>query len=217
MPGEAAMHPPDLRIEAKDSQEAIQQLVDLGYVEDLSKDAHQRVAETVRELRYNFARSYMGTHHPSAAVPILTDLWEAWPKESRFGVKLLTCLLDLGQLGEARTVLSTLKARKQAYAQEAQEELKTLKVQLQEKKLEEYPEPEARKLRHQLSKLKAQATMNPTTWAFLEGTLLHAEGRYQEALTALERAKSVQTHQLPDVYHIARCGSCRADVRIGRP
>lgn len=194
--GSDAMHPEDARVDSMDSAEAMQQLVDLGYVQEMSEDKDQRIKETLRELQYNLAQSYTGAGRYRDAIPILEELWETWSDESRFGVQLFNAHLALDCVPEARETFEKLRDRKQAYRKQAQEALKQLQDTLKEKKPEEITKQEQRELRN----LRAKAGVNPTALAFLQGSLLFAEKRYEEALESLEKAKSAQTHNLPSLY-----------------
>ena len=51
-----------------------------------------------------------------------------------------------------------------------------------------------------LGRLKAAASTDHRAFAFLEGCLLHLEGRYDEALASLKNALDVQVSQRPSVY-----------------
>ena len=194
--GDCAMHPPDMLIDSVDSQAAMEQLVELGYVEELNDDKEQRVQETVRELRYNLARSYIGANRYREAMPILEELWDQWPTESRFGVKLFNSCVQTNQIAKARETLEKSLERKEEYANQAREELKQLSEQLKAKKPEEITDSQ----RHKLRKLQARANVNMPTLAYLQGSLLFAEGKYPEALEFLEKAKTTQTHNLPSLY-----------------
>jgi hypothetical protein len=57
--GDHGMHPPDKQISPADSKAAIQQLVALGYIAEPNTGKTAALEETVRELDYNFAQSYM--------------------------------------------------------------------------------------------------------------------------------------------------------------
>jgi predicted AlkP superfamily phosphohydrolase/phosphomutase/tetratricopeptide (TPR) repeat protein len=194
--GDAGTHPPNLQIDAVDSQEAIQHLVELGYVEALDDDQQQRVAESKRELRYNLARSYVSANLYLDAIEILEELWANWPEESRFGVQLFNCFLALNKTLEAEEVLNIIIEHKQNYALKAKTDLEELLTTLQAKTPEEISEQDQYRLR----KLRAKASTNLTTIAYLQGSLLQAQGRYQEAVQALEQAKTAQTHNLPSLY-----------------
>jgi tetratricopeptide (TPR) repeat protein len=194
--GDSAMHPPNLRVDPVESQEAIQQLVDLGYIDEPDADKEQAIAQTVRELRYNLARSYSGANRHAEAIPILENLWEEYPEESRFGVHLFNSLLPGGRVAEARATLDKIMIRKQETAQKAAEELRQLAEELKEKPPEDCSDKERQRLR----KLSAKAGINQHTLAFLQGCLLQAEGNYTAAIQQFEAAKDAQTHNLPSLY-----------------
>jgi hypothetical protein len=51
VPGDDGRHPPDLQADPIDSTEALKQLVDLGYIEDLGEDVREAVVLAVCGLR----------------------------------------------------------------------------------------------------------------------------------------------------------------------
>ena len=55
------------------AKEAMDQLVALGYIEKLDDNREKAVAQPVRELRYNLARSYMDAGRLADAAPILRN------------------------------------------------------------------------------------------------------------------------------------------------
>jgi hypothetical protein len=110
--GECAMHPPNLRVDSVESQAAIQQLVELGYIEAPDANVEEAVQQTVKELNYNLARSYIDANHHAEAIPILEELWEKYPDEGRFGVNLLQSFLELQQVKIARETFEKFNARK---------------------------------------------------------------------------------------------------------
>ncbi|MFZ9692485.1 MAG: alkaline phosphatase family protein, partial [Phycisphaerales bacterium] len=59
VPGQSGMHRPEAILDSVQSAEAMKQLVELGYIEEPNEDTGVAVKETVRELRYNLAQSYM--------------------------------------------------------------------------------------------------------------------------------------------------------------
>lgn len=54
--GEDGCHPPNAQVDHVDAQQALNQLIELGYVEELNEDQQVTVNNTIRELRYNLAR-----------------------------------------------------------------------------------------------------------------------------------------------------------------
>ena len=110
VPGDAGRHPDGHEMDPVAAAETMRQLIDLGYVEPLSDDTEKAVAQTVRELRYNLAQSYMGGLRFAAAAEILAELWQAWPDEKRIGVSLSFCLAAMGKTTQRRTLLERLEA-----------------------------------------------------------------------------------------------------------
>ena len=132
VPGECGMHSSDFVLDPQESQEALQQLIALGYIEDPGEQASEAVATTNRELQYNLARSFMDGNRHIDAIPILQESWDRWPKESRFGVQLIQCFVALEKAAEARTALATLIERKQDLITTATKELEEIVKELQE-------------------------------------------------------------------------------------
>ena len=106
--GDCGMHPPDARLDAMESAEAIKQLVDLGYIDEPDKDVGVAVRDTVKELKYNLARAYMDASLYHEAIPLLEEIWKNAPAEHRFGLKLVTCLEATGQLKDRARVIEVL-------------------------------------------------------------------------------------------------------------
>jgi predicted AlkP superfamily phosphohydrolase/phosphomutase/tetratricopeptide (TPR) repeat protein len=242
VPGDDGRHPPDLQADPIDSTEALKQLVDLGYIEDPGEDVREAVDGTVRELRYNLARAYVDGGQLAEAVDLFRELWDRWPRESRFGVHLLQTQLDQGLPTEARQTFELLKQRKRDASEWAVGEIQTelerlkqefpLKQEAEREIVEEFSVPEAttappragresaqtpdlddaggadsaavsaspperetidwkkvpEKRRRQLHKLRRVANTNRATMAYLEGGVLQAEGRLEDALTRLQDA-----------------------------
>lgn len=83
------------------SQEAMKQLIELGYIEDPGDNVQKAVEMTVRESRYNLARVYMGTNRYNEAIPILEKLYNDYETESRFALRLVTCYTEIGEQTKA--------------------------------------------------------------------------------------------------------------------
>ncbi len=195
LPGDDGRHPEDVRIDPVDARESLQQLVDLGYIEDVHEDQRQVADSTVKELRYNLARDLADCGKLDEALQIHAELWEAHPDESRFGLHRFNGQLQQGDTAAARQTLALLEQRKQDYAERAKAELTQLKEDWKDKKPEDTTEQEQRRLR----KLRKQAGTNQATFAWLKGRLLAAEDRPGEALVAFEQAERVQMHNRPSL------------------
>lgn len=127
VPGRSGMHPPEARLDGVQSAEAMKQLVELGYIEQPNEDSDVAVKETVRELRYNLAQSYMDAGRLGEATEILREVWRDFPEEHRFGLNLLGCLAGLGRWEEHAAATKTLAANVAAARTKAIEELEKLR------------------------------------------------------------------------------------------
>jgi tetratricopeptide (TPR) repeat protein len=194
--GDAGMLPPGARVDPVAAHEALEQLAELGYIEKPGEDKAAAVARTVRELRHNLARDYFGAARYPDAIRLFEDLWEGFPEESRFGVKLVECYLALGQAVPARVALDRLVERKQRYAKEAQTEL----AKLAEEFKDIQPEDLKSEQRAKLNQLRPRAGINQAAFAFLRARVLQVEGNHRQALEQFGQAESAQMHDRPSVY-----------------
>ena len=202
VPGDAGRHPPEMQIDSVDARESLKQLVALGYIEKPDDDKDKAVAQTVRELQFNLARSYVGARMIPEAMALFDQLWNQFPDEGRFAVKLFECQLQLQQTSEAEATLNRLATEKVRYAAQAKDDLLKLKEDWKDKK----PDDMSKEDRRKLQRLSRMATVNPATMAFLRGTLLHAQAKYDEALSELKKASEVELHNRPSLY--SKMGDC---------
>jgi len=195
IPGEDGSHPAELNMNFVDAHESLQQLVDLGYIDELDESQQTTTDNTVRELRYNLARDLFGARKYREAIPLFEELWEMYPDESRFGLKIFDSLLATQQMKRARETLELIAERKKTYSRLAEKELKEL-IDTHESKnitIEDLDDKELRKLQ----KLRRNASTNFATLAYLSARLLYSEGQYENALTELKKAEEIQTHNIP--------------------
>ena len=181
--GEDGSHPEGTAIDPVEASEAVNQLVALGYIEPPNENQEKAVADTVRELHYNVARSYMDAGRHLEAVPYLEKLFEGYPEETRFGLHLVECLQALDRIEQSRQALeATIKGRI-ADAEKAREELK----EWQEEHKDQKPEDMEEKERHAIRKLHARASTNPAAFMMLQGVQLVAENKPQLALPVFKK------------------------------
>jgi len=195
IPGNDGSHPAEMNINLIDTHESLQQLVDLGYIDEPDEDLQTTANNTVRELRYNLARDLFGARKYQQAIPLFEELWQEYPDESRFGLKIFDCLLATQQPHKARQTLELIIERKQHYSKQAETELNERLDEYQKKNiaLEDLDDKALRKLQ----KLRRNASTNMATLAYLQARLLQSENRYSEALGELKKAEDIQTHNIP--------------------
>ncbi|QDU39631.1 Type I phosphodiesterase / nucleotide pyrophosphatase [Maioricimonas rarisocia] len=122
--GHDGSHPPDRRLNAQESQEALEQLVALGYIDPPGPDREQALERTERELDYNLARAYMDAGRHGDAVPLLQSLYSKYPLEYRFGLQLAMCFRSLERIDELEQVVNDLHSRRHRDAELARQRLK---------------------------------------------------------------------------------------------
>ena len=196
VPGDDGRHPPDALIDPMEAKEALEQLIQLGYIDRPDENREKAARECVRELRYNLARSYMDAGLYTEAVSVFEELVDEWPDEYRFGIQLVSCYKSLDRITEARKLLEEVFKRKRKNAVKAREELREFRKEIEGKKPEDFTEEEKRKLRN----LRAEASTSHYAIEFLMGSLLFAEGKKEEALKHLKRAERADRNQ-PALYN----------------
>lgn len=110
VPGEAGLHPADLRLDPFDASEAIRQLVELGYMPAPSEDERDAADTARREWQYNLAASQFDAGRPEKALAIIEPLHAAHPLNHRFAMLLAQCYSNLGRVGDCRRVIESINA-----------------------------------------------------------------------------------------------------------
>ena len=184
--GNAGLHPPEKRLDPMESRAAVQQLVELGYIEKPDENGEKAATETIRELDYNLARTYMDAERHLDALGILEKLSSRWPDDSRFSFKMADCFQAVGRMGDARRVIERTMAQRRENAARAYDELKTF-FEKQQEPLEGDLSPIEQ---HRLRKLRQEAAYNPAAMEYVMGSLTLAEGDAETALKHLYRAET---------------------------
>lgn len=106
--GQCGMHPEEAREDPFIANEALEQLVKLGYVEAPDQDAKVAVENAIDEARYNLARSYMGSNRYNQAIELLSNLYNK-KKEPRFATRLITSYVETGNLKKAKDIITSFR------------------------------------------------------------------------------------------------------------
>ena len=199
VPGDAGTHPAETRLDPAASAAAFKQLVDLGYIAPPAENAQQTVDESVRELKYNLARSYRDGNCCGDAATLADELWQRWPKEHRFGILLIECLGPLGQLERRRSAIGELARRINQYQTEAKQALETRGQESEDEGQESRIEadPKKRRARFEEHQLRELAHGRPflVEWLLVTQALLEKDRpearRCLEKLMAAEHAGDI--------------------------
>ncbi len=99
--GDAGLHPADLRMDPFEAADALQQLVDLGYMAALPEDEQAQVDLVRRESLFNLGVALMSRRRPHEAIPHFEQLVARRPAEQRYAACLAQCLLRAGRFRDA--------------------------------------------------------------------------------------------------------------------
>lgn len=106
--GECGMHQQDMIEDPEVAQAALEQLVELGYIEKPSGDKKENVKRTKDYNQYFLARSYMDGSKFKEALPLLEELWSRHQDKAQYGIKLVHCSIQLGLFEKARLVMDAI-------------------------------------------------------------------------------------------------------------
>ncbi|MEZ5012828.1 MAG: alkaline phosphatase family protein [Chitinophagales bacterium] len=109
IPGNSGQHPADKQEDPYAAAEALEQLIELGYVERPDENIEKAIKNTMNENNYYLARSYMHGRKYEEAVEILTRLFDENPETMRYGMRLATAYQSMNKIEECRAVLNKLK------------------------------------------------------------------------------------------------------------
>ncbi len=175
--GDAGMHPDDLRNNPFESQDALNQLIDLGYMPALGDDIKARLDLVRRESDFNLAVVYMTTGRQRLAVPIFAELSAQKPDEMRFTTNLANCQFTTGEFASSAQTAREFLRRNPSSA-EAELLLTASLIRMGEKQ---------DAMAH-LVKVERTLATKPQ-FAFALGNLRLMSGDWQDAARHFQRAK----------------------------
>jgi tetratricopeptide (TPR) repeat protein len=107
-PGDAALHPDDLRVDPEASRQAVRQLVELGYLPEPEGDAGEQAAQAADIGAYNRAVALCDAGRPAEALPIFRDLRTRDPRSVSLAMHLALAAAYAGEHDEARAIAQDL-------------------------------------------------------------------------------------------------------------
>lgn len=105
IPGDAGQHSEEFQIDPLAEQAAMQQLIELGYVESLPADKQQRIEVAVNEQNYNLGRALAGLGDYEGALAQLEPLHQRCPQRLMVALHLADCYQRAGRLDDCRRLL----------------------------------------------------------------------------------------------------------------
>ncbi len=177
--GECGMHPSDLQEDPWAAQEAMQQLIELGYIEAPDENISARINSTKQESKYYVARNLIDGNKTDKAIELLEELVEDNPREIRYGQRLAQCYLQ---------------KRKYAKCKDLIERLKDLQVIIEEEEAKLTEEEKKKKNRSLMKEIEL-----PNYIDFVEGQLLMHLNRPKKAMACFEKVLKKTPNSL-DLY-----------------
>ena len=109
--GEFGMHSPkELNQTTYDySDEAIMQLVELGYIQKPDEDKGKAIANVVDDSQYNLSRVHSSNRKYESAAEILEKLYHKDKTDIRYNLDLATTYLSLSRYKEAQNIIDNLR------------------------------------------------------------------------------------------------------------
>ncbi len=195
--GEAGMLPDEVQDDPIAAQEALNQLVELGYIEAPGENMEIAVKKTVKELKYNLGRVHLGASHLVEAEKIFTELYAEEPDQPRFALRLINCKLSLNKLDEADELINAFQEHEKNYV--ATHNLKEISAEkmpeefLDDSKGKEKKEWSNNK-RKQINRLQ-QAHSDLLQLQVLKGDLLIKQNKPKQALNTYLQLAKVSKHK----------------------
>ncbi len=200
-PPEASLANPTVGVDHEETQRALQQLVELGYIDRLDEDKEKVVRGAISEQKFNLARSYMDAGLFGEALPTLASIYRESPGEYRYGIQFALCLKAMGKLDDLAKLVKQLNERRVLDAANATTKLSKYSSIMRQRRadfLRDHPDEcgsdpgltnlfDPAELK-ELMELRSQANLHNFALDFLEGYVLVSQKRYPEGIRFLRRA-----------------------------
>jgi predicted AlkP superfamily phosphohydrolase/phosphomutase/tetratricopeptide (TPR) repeat protein len=152
--GNDGMHPVESRKDPIAERQALQQLIDLGYIEDPGPDKKKAAQKAEKEIKYNLARVYLSNYRYAEAIELFEKLVEDEKDQGRFALRLAKCYFETGNYENCGKLLND-------FIQVAIDQGKDLK-QIQEefdKKIKERPKDKKKLEQESHHQIRRQYTL----------------------------------------------------------
>jgi len=94
------------------SHEAMQQLIDLGYIEKPDENIAKTIENSIAESKYYLARNYINGNKYEEAITLLEEISEKYPDLTRYSLRLANVYLHTKRYKKCREILDHLKTLK---------------------------------------------------------------------------------------------------------
>lgn len=112
VPGEAGRHKDTDQTNTWASREAMQQLIDLGYIEKPDENIGKNVENAVSESKYYLARNYINGNKYAEAIGILEEIHQKSPEITRYALRLANVYLSTRRYKKCKEIIEKIKTIK---------------------------------------------------------------------------------------------------------
>jgi predicted AlkP superfamily phosphohydrolase/phosphomutase/tetratricopeptide (TPR) repeat protein len=186
--GEDGSHGQDFCQDPLSAKAALDQLVELGYIEKPDENISTAVEKTTLELEYNLARSYMDAGMYAYAAEILQQLRERFPNDTRFGIQRINCQLQLKQLDGIEAALCDLEKQKAENVEQARTAMESQFGPYKNADGQWDLSTASEEMKRSFKKLLLETQTIPYALNILRASLYVAQERHAEAKTEFEVA-----------------------------
>ncbi|MCY7326929.1 MAG: tetratricopeptide repeat protein, partial [Saprospiraceae bacterium] len=109
--GASGMPPADYVLPASTTEEMVEQLADLGYVDNQGPDAAKNNRAMAEFCKFNLARAYLDGNKLPEATQVYEELHREHPEAPWYMVRLATCYQMAGRLRDCRDLVDLLKTK----------------------------------------------------------------------------------------------------------
>lgn len=207
--GDDGRHSPHRKLDQDESKQAINQLIELGYIDPPSDNKDRAVQEIQDELDYNLARSYMDGELYGEAIPLLSNLYVNNPLEFRFGIQLAICLQALNYVDDLEKLVDNIRSNWGKATEAARTRMQVInQIAVERRTALEGIEsnlngPSDRIFSDQelatIRKIKSLCKGNPSTLDYLAGWVAMSRGNYSTAVEHFNQAKRTSVN-VPGFY-----------------
>jgi len=176
--GDFFEHPEHMKEDSHESAEAMQQLIELGYIEDPGEDKMKSMEKAEKEAKYNLAKVYLSKNDLNNATSLFEELIEKDKNDIRYNIELANCYLQTKRFEKVREIVDRVKSW-----DDSKEEFKNKKfvnIDVIESKLL-FAEKKPKIAREKLEEIIKQNPINQGVLSEL-GKIYHHLHRYTEAI-----------------------------------
>jgi len=196
--GDCGMHPKEMQRDPIAEKAAMDQLIELGYIEEPDENIEKQIENSVDESQFYLARVLMNRNKFTEAILILQKLYKKDENVVRYAFRLAKCNNALGRIDEASEIVEKIInyeefIRPKEESEQFEKNVKEAKVKA-EKEGKSLDQNSLQKIKINLSKKREYPQL-----FLLKGTLEFSKKNYDSSLEFLKRAEKSDPH-LPKLH-----------------